>query len=514
MGNSSFFNNPNDYQTVDEGGEGSGFYDGPAYTQIDPVAIANSVAAAAASAADAAAHDASATAHDASSASHDTNAAAAAAAALVSQNAAAASAADALTQKNAAVTAAGVSVDAAGVATDQATIATTQAGIATTKAGEAATSATIAGSQATTATTQAGIATTKAGEAATSASNAATSAANAASAVQSAAGTASPAMDGSAAVGVSTKWAHEDHVHPTDTSRAPLASPAFTGTPTAPTPTAGDNSTKLSTTAFVAAAIAALVNASPSTLDTLNELAAALGNDPNFATTVSTSLGLKAPLASPALTGTPTAPTPANGDNTTKIATTAFGGAAYTLKGDTTTPANVILTNNAAGWGTFYVPGPGPQGWSIQGFRITASGSNSGAIFGFNGAVINYANIEFGACGNYHVWLNNGSFASMNGNCNVVATGTNIHWLMQQGCRMDTRGMTLTLTGTPAFATTFCQMNDICDILCSGMTFSGAATGSRFVMAGNSVINSSGAAEASYFPGNVAGTKPTGSLWI
>jgi hypothetical protein len=190
------------------------------------------------------------------------------------------------------------------------------------------------------------------------------------------------------------------------------------------------------------------------------------------------------------------------------------GGAAYTLKGDTTTPANVILTNNAAGWGTFYVPGPGPQGWSIQGFRITASGSNSGAIFGFNGAVINYANIEFGACGNYHVWLNNGSFASMNGNCNVVATGTNIHWLMQQGCRMDTRGMTLTLTGTPAFATTFCQMNDICDILCSGMTFSGAATGSRFVMAGNSVINSSGAAEASYFPGNVAGTKPTGSLWI
>jgi hypothetical protein len=337
VGNSSFFNNPNDYQTVDEGGEGSGFYDGPAYTQIDPVAIANSVAAAAASAADAAAHDASATAHDASSAIHDTSAAAAAAAALVSQNAAAASAADALTQKNAAVTAAGVSVDAAGVATDQATIATTQAGIATTKAGEAATSATIAGSQATTATTQAGIATTKAGEAATSASNAATSAANAASAVQAVAGTASPLMDGVAAVGTGTKWAREDHKHPSDTAKAdktyvdtqdalkaPLASPALTGTPTAPTPTAGDNSTKLSTTAFVAAAIAALVNSSPAALDTLNELAAALGNDPNFATTITNALALKAPLASPALTGTPTAPTPTAGDNSTNIATTAF----------------------------------------------------------------------------------------------------------------------------------------------------------------------------------------------
>jgi len=67
--------------------------------------------------------------------------------------------------------------------------------------------------------------------------------------------------------------------------KAPLASPAFTGTPTAPTPAAGDNSTKIATTAFVAS---------------------------------------KAPLASPAFTGTPTAPTPAAGDNSTKIATTAF----------------------------------------------------------------------------------------------------------------------------------------------------------------------------------------------
>ena len=53
MGNSSFFNNPNDYDVVDEGGEGSGFYDGPAYTEIDPVAIADLVAQAAAYAAQA-----------------------------------------------------------------------------------------------------------------------------------------------------------------------------------------------------------------------------------------------------------------------------------------------------------------------------------------------------------------------------------------------------------------------------------------------------------------------------
>jgi hypothetical protein len=106
--------------------------------------------------------------------------------------------------------------------------------------------------------------------------------------------------------------------------KAPLASPALTGTPTAPTAAGGTNTTQVSTTAFVAAAIAALVASSPSTLDTLNELALALGSDPNFATTMATALGLKAPLASPALTGTPTAPTAAAGTSTTQIATTAF----------------------------------------------------------------------------------------------------------------------------------------------------------------------------------------------
>ncbi len=68
--------------------------------------------------------------------------------------------------------------------------------------------------------------------------------------------------------------------------KAALASPTFTGTPAAPTATAGTNTTQIATTAFVAAAIAALVDSSPGTLDTLNELAAALGDDPNFATTI------------------------------------------------------------------------------------------------------------------------------------------------------------------------------------------------------------------------------------
>ena len=60
-----------------------------------------------------------------------------------------------------------------------------------------------------------------------------------------------PAMNGTGAAGTSTAFARGDHVHPTDTSRAPLASPAFTGTPTAPTAAAGTNTTQIATTAFV-----------------------------------------------------------------------------------------------------------------------------------------------------------------------------------------------------------------------------------------------------------------------
>lgn len=67
-----------------------------------------------------------------------------------------------------------------------------------------------------------------------------------------------------------------------------------------------------------------IIDSAPGALDTLNELAAALGDDANFATTVTNALALKAPLASPTFTGNPTAPTPSPGDNDTSIATTAF----------------------------------------------------------------------------------------------------------------------------------------------------------------------------------------------
>jgi len=127
-----------------------------------------------------------------------------------------------------------------------------------------------------------------------------------------------PIIDGTAAVGTSLRYARQDHVHPTDTTRAPLASPALTGTPTAPTAATNTNTTQLATTAFVvgqAATVAPLVDGT-ATVGTSLSYARQDHIHPTDTT--------RAPLASPALTGTPTSTTAAVDTSTTQIATTAF----------------------------------------------------------------------------------------------------------------------------------------------------------------------------------------------
>ena len=91
--------------------------------------------------------------------------------------------------------------------------------------------------------------------------------------------------------------------------KAPIASPALTGTPTVPTASKGTSTDQIASTAFVAQAIAALVNSAPGALDTLQELAAALGNDANFAATVTNALAGKVSKSGDKLTGPLFAPT-------------------------------------------------------------------------------------------------------------------------------------------------------------------------------------------------------------
>ncbi|MGU4236004.1 phage tail-collar fiber domain-containing protein [Escherichia coli] len=80
------------------------------------------------------------------------------------------------------------------------------------------------------------------------------------------------------------------------TQYAQKHNPTFTGEPKAPTPAAGNNTTRIATTEFVQAAITALINGAPATLDTLKEIAAAINNDPKFSATINNALSGKQPL--------------------------------------------------------------------------------------------------------------------------------------------------------------------------------------------------------------------------
>lgn len=116
---------------------------------------------------------------------------------------------------------------------------------------------------------------------------------------------------------------HEQKADP-HSQYAMKESPVLTGMPEAPTAPAGSNTNQIANTTFVQGVILGLIGGSPETLSTLKKIADAINNDPNFSTTISNELALKAPLDSPSLTGTPSAPTAPEDTNNTQIATTAF----------------------------------------------------------------------------------------------------------------------------------------------------------------------------------------------
>lgn len=239
-------------------------------------------------------------------------------------NAAAASANTASLQAQAAATSAQTATTKAGEASTSANNAAVSAKTASDKAAASATSAGQAASSAAAAAASAKTASDKATAAAASATAAATSAANAADGANTAnvqAGLAHESADSAAAsataaagsaktastkaseastsannAAASAKTAADKYtalVNNDLPKKANLAGADFTGKVTFPTAPAGTNNAQGATTAFVMAAIASLVNGSPAALDTLQELAKALGNDPNFATTITNLIGTK-----------------------------------------------------------------------------------------------------------------------------------------------------------------------------------------------------------------------------
>jgi hypothetical protein len=356
-------------------------------------AASTSAGAASASAA-AASGSATAAAGSASSASTQ------ASAALASANNAASDRSDAQAAASAAAASQTSASTSATTATTQAGVATAQAGVATAQAAAAASSASAAAGSASAASTSAGQASTSAasasGSAIAAADSAADAAASAATFVPGPGGylpyddtnangrslVANPTtytgpLGGSGITGLSKGQVGLANVDNTSDASKPvstaqqaaldlkanLASPALTGTPTTPTAATATNTTQIASTAFVQAVVSSAVGGAGALVaaNNLSDLANAttarsnlgLGNVSNtsdaakpVSTAQQAALDLKANLASPALTGAPTAPTASGGTNTTQIATTAFVHGA--VSGVTASSIGLGSVNNTA----------------------------------------------------------------------------------------------------------------------------------------------------------------------
>jgi hypothetical protein len=196
--------------------------------------------------------------------------------------------------------------------------------------------------------------------------------------------TANPLVNGTASAGSSNAVSRGDHVHPTDTTRAALASPTFTGTPAAPTASVDTNTTQIATTAYVVGQ-GYLKSASAATV--------------------------YAPINSASLTGTPTAPTASVGNNTTQLATTAFVNSEIAndavLKSVATASAQVLV-GAASGSVVALSPGSAGQVLSISssatyGLAWTTPTSGSG------GANVVMSPTEPGAPSDGTLWVDTDS---------------------------------------------------------------------------------------------------------
>jgi hypothetical protein len=178
--------------------------------------------------------------------------------------------------------------------------------------------------------------------------------------------------------------------------KANLESPALTGTPTAPTASVGTDTTQLATTAFVQDAIEAVVGAAPAALNTLSELADALADDANYASTVTSALALKAPLASPTFTGTvalPAASSVTLGGTalSTTLADKADKSATInTMNGShTAVAADLGNLREMSGGGTFTIPSDNSF-WPVGGtVDVLQTGSSQVTIAGASGVTVN-----------------------------------------------------------------------------------------------------------------------------
>lgn len=179
-----------------------------------------------------------------------------------------------------------------------------------------------------------------------------------------------------------------------------------------------------------------------------------------------------------------------------------FGPNGVVISGNAVTPANVVLTvANASPALTVTGEGVGIQ---IQNLQIQNTSTGSALSVGQGASVVLGTGIIFGIAGSKQVDIESGGYFSGQGNAYTISGAAAIHIQAGVNSKATINNSTVTVTGTPAFSTAFVFITDNSTLYAVSVTFSGSATGVRFNVTNNGVINTNGGG-ANYFPGNSAG---------
>jgi hypothetical protein len=184
------------------------------------------------------------------------------------------------------------------------------------------------------------------------------------------------------------------------------------------------------------------------------------------------------------------------------------GGGSVVIQGNTSTPGNVILTSSALSE-QFVIPAV--CDYTVQGFRLQASAGTPISFLTTAGR-LKIGNIEFNTGLLAHLYAQNGGIIDVINNYTVLAAAT-YHIVAEKTGTVNNVGRSHTVSGTPAFAGAFAFAQHLGLIQALSTTFTGSATGTRYAITTNSVINTGGGG-ANFFPGNVAGTTATGGQYV
>jgi hypothetical protein len=172
--------------------------------------------------------------------------------------------------------------------------------------------------------------------------------------------------------------------------------------------------------------------------------------------------------------------------------------------------ATIISTSTS---GSNAVSATGGAQFTLSNLAVSTSGSASNGVYSANGGSIAIgAGVTFNGCVNAHMYAVSAGYIGVNANY-AIAGSANTHITSASGQISITAGITVTITGSPTFSGGFATSNYAGFISAISITFSGSASGPRYSVGANGVINTNGGG-ASYFPGSISGTAATGGQYV